>query len=328
MTGRAHGAVPARIGVIRNPKSHRNKGQAEPAFAPESLHRDGLHCVAPVTKAELASVLAELAGKGIDVLVVDGGDGTMRDVLTHGHAIFGASWPDLMILPKGKTNALAVDLGMPDRLSLEQAIAALPTARAVARRPLLIERLDGEGGAQGETAMGFILGAGVFGAAIDAGQVAHRFGAFQGFAVAMAAGFAVVGALFGFGNSPWRAQSRIRVFVGDGEAPHSGRVPRDTRYAAGFSSLGRFPLGMRPFGKYVTDIHYLLVDAPLRRVIARIPAILMGSDSPSFPMLGIHRGASTAFVMELGERFILDGEAFAPGRYRLELGPELRFLVP
>ena len=35
-----------------------------------------------------------------------------------------------------------------------------------------------------------------------------------------------------------------------------------------------------------------------------------------------------AFQAEFGDRFILDGEAFPAGRYRLSLGPKLRFVVP
>lgn len=309
------------IGVIRNPKSHRNKGQAASVLA-----RDGLCFAAPETKNELASTLADFAKNGVRLVIVDGGDGTMRDVLTHGQAAFGDAWPDLMILPKGKTNALSVDLEMPETLSVEAALAALPRARIATRRPILIERLDG--GA--ERAMGFILGAGVFSKAIDAGQIAHRFGVFQGLAVGAAAMSAMLGALFGVGNSPWRAQFGLRLTREDdgAEVPHSGRVPRETRYAAGFSTLARFPLGMRPFGKFVTDIHYLVVDAPLRRVIARIPAILMGGDAASYAGLGIHRGACASLVMDAAEKFILDGEAFPPGRYRLGLGPELRFVIP
>jgi hypothetical protein len=32
--------------------------------------------------------------------------------------------------------------------------------------------------------------------------------------------------------------------------------------------------------------------------------------------------------LDIGDRFILDGEAFPAGRYQLSLGPKLRFVVP
>ena len=47
-----------------------------------------------------------------------------RDALTGGAMVFGENWPDLAVLPRGKTNALTVDLGMPKHWSLEQAIIA------------------------------------------------------------------------------------------------------------------------------------------------------------------------------------------------------------
>ena len=37
---------------------------------------------------------------------------------------------------------------------------------------------------------------------------------------------------------------------------------------------------------------------------------------------------SDALRVDLGDRFILDGEAFPAGRYQLSLGPKLRFVVP
>ena len=66
-----------------------------------------------------------IRGGPIDYLVVDGGDGTVRDVLTCGAGIFGESWPTLIVLPNGKTNALAADLGLPTNWSLSDAMEAI-----------------------------------------------------------------------------------------------------------------------------------------------------------------------------------------------------------
>lgn len=310
----------ARIGVVRNPRSHRNRGAV-----PQDPVDPDVSIAAPPNRQDLARTLAEFAEQGIELLVVDGGDGTMREVMTAGAPAFGDAWPTLLLLPKGKTNALAIDLGMPDKCSLAAALRAAPTARTVTRRPILAEREDGEQPA----VLGFILGAGMFNAAIAAGQVAHRFGAFQGFAVAVTAFFGVIQALFGIGRSPWRALHGMRIDTGEtGEVPHSRHGEPGQHYAAGFSTLGRFPLGMRPFAAEPGPIRYIAVDAPLRRVIALVPAILMGLDRPFLRGLGVHRGSAGELALELDGRFILDGESFPPGRYRLRPGPELRFLVP
>jgi hypothetical protein len=280
--------------------------------------------VAPASREELSEALARFAEQRIEVLIVDGGDGTLREVLTRGAPIFGERWPKLMVLPKGKTNALAIDLGMPGKFSLAQALHSAAHARIVKRRPIVI---DPEAG--GRQVLGFIMGAGVFNAAIAAGQLAHRFGAFQGFAVAITALFGIVQALFGVGRSPWRALSGLQVGTDRlPDVPHSRHGEAGRRFAAGFSTLGKFPLGMRPFAGAGEGIRYLVVDAPLRRVVALIPAILLGLDRPFLRRLGVHRGAADSFSLALDGRFILDGEPFAPGRYELRLGSELDFLVP
>jgi diacylglycerol kinase (ATP) len=313
-------AAPARVAVVRNPRSHRNRGAAtQVCDAPDVI------AIAPRDRQELTEALRRFAAWKIELLVVDGGDGTMRDVLTCGATAFGDNWPKLVILPKGKTNALAVDVEMPDHYTLQEALDGAENARVIVRRPILVEHPE-----SGKAVLGFILGAGVFNAAIAAGQVAHRFGAFQGFAVAVTALFAVFQALFGIGQGPWRTLSGIRLR----RCPEGQEVPRSDygapgkRFAAAFSTLQGFPLGMRPFGDAGEGIRYLLVDAPLRRVMPLVPPILMGFDRAFLPRLGVHRGAADEFELDLDGSFILDGEAFPPGSYRLRLGPELHFLAP
>jgi diacylglycerol kinase family enzyme len=64
------------------------------------------------------------------VLVVNGGDGTVQTVLTeihHGHW-FGDSPPPLAVLPNGKTNLIALDLG-----SVGDPVVALERVMEIAR---------------------------------------------------------------------------------------------------------------------------------------------------------------------------------------------------
>ena len=96
------------VGFIRNPKSHRNKGHGEASTLPAHVIM-----AEPLTRAELEDALADFARRKIAVLAISGGDGTIRDVLTCGSPLFGNDWPALVILPQGKTNALALDLGVP-----------------------------------------------------------------------------------------------------------------------------------------------------------------------------------------------------------------------
>jgi diacylglycerol kinase (ATP) len=315
---------PGRIGVVRNPRSHRNKGQG-----PTPVENDRVLIAAPVSRDDLAAELTRFAQRGVELLVVDGGDGTVRDLLTRGHSVFGDNWPRLMVLPKGKTNALALDLGMPGRMTLDEALAAASGARIERRRALRIEPIDGSR----PPVFGFIMGTGVFNVAIDAAQVTHRFGAFQGLAVGLTVASGMVLALLGIGKGPWRAISPTRIVAADGnEIPCSHHGRSGERWTVGLSTLSTFPLGMKPFAgtgqSASAPIACIAVDAALRRIIATAPAILAGAGGPRFTALGVHRGASQAYEIELGGRFILDGESFPPGAYRVGLGPELEFLVP
>lgn len=313
------GALPL-TGVVRNPRSHRNRARKAEYFGPNAI------VVAPHSKLELEHALRDFADRGVGLIVIDGGDGTVRDVLTRGAAIFEERWPRILVLPKGKTNALCVDLGLPTHWPVADALDAVRAGSVTVRRPIHVEPLD----AAGHRAQGFILGAGVFHPAIAAGQVAHRLGAFQSLAVGATTAFAVLSALFGIGENRWRRQFGMRILAGPEqiEVPHSGMWNGQGRYIALMSTLDRFPAGMHPFRRQPNEIGYIAVDAPTRRTMLRAARIARGGGDETTEQLGVHQGSSGEFVLELEDPFILDGEGFPPGRYKLSMGPALDFVVP
>ncbi|HCI61787.1 MAG TPA: hypothetical protein DFK09_04890, partial [Erythrobacter sp.] len=77
-----------RIGIIYNPRSHRNQGQDLACAG-----ADTVMVAQPRTREEIAHALAGFARDGIDFLIINGGDGTVRDVLTMGQAVFADRWP-------------------------------------------------------------------------------------------------------------------------------------------------------------------------------------------------------------------------------------------
>ncbi|MEM6586307.1 MAG: diacylglycerol kinase family protein, partial [Pseudomonadota bacterium] len=190
-----------RVGVIYNPRSHRNQGtDFDCGVSPL------VHISQPSARAQLPQALEELAEQGLDLLVINGGDGTVRDVLTFGHAVFGDDWPMVAVLPKGKTNALTVDLGVPAEWTLQHAIDALEKGKSVRRRPIAIAPVDGASDhLKSPQVLGFILGAGAFTTAIRAGQSAHRLGAFNGVAVGVTALWGLAHSVFGGRGHPWRS---------------------------------------------------------------------------------------------------------------------------
>ena len=193
LTGVRRQGKTARIGLIYNPRSHRNLG-AEIDLTECSY----LQIAQPGARSQLAGALSEFAEEGIELLVIDGGDGTVRDVLTSGYSIFGSRWPVIAVLPKGKTNALAIDLGVPKNWALKDAIRAFENGHRASRHPMTITAIEHlPAGTRPAQVNGFILGAGAFTNAVLAGQSAHRLGAFNSLAVATTALWALTQSVLG-----------------------------------------------------------------------------------------------------------------------------------
>lgn len=308
------------IGVIRNPRSHRNAGDP-----PEWTGRGSMLVETPDRRSELQAILARFAERRIDYLVVDGGDGTVRDVLTCGAGIFGESWPTMIVLPNGKTNALAVDLGLPTKWSMSDAMEAIHTGRLQTRRPLIVAQHD----RPEACAHGFVFGAGAFNAAIGLGQHAHRRGAFNALAVGLTAVWSLAQALFGSPGNVWRRSTPMRLYDGNGrELAHSGIERADERYLVFASTLSRFPAGLRPFAQVEGTLRASVIDNSRLGLLLRLPLIFRGIVGEGLRRRGYHVFGHDRLRIDLSDRFILDGEAFPPGRYELSLGPKLRFVVP
>lgn len=312
-------AVPL-IGVIRNTRSHRNHDAST-----ETTDRATLLLETPDRRNELAGILARFAERRVDYIVVDGGDGTVRDVLTTGSGAFGESWPPLIVLPNGKTNALATDLGLPDKWSLRDAVSAIAEGRVEQRRPLIVAQRDDPDA----RVSGFVFGGGVFTAAIGLGQDAHKWGAFNSLGVVITAAWSLLQAIFGNDRNVWRKGTPIKLWHEDGtELPHSGHGSLDERYLVFASTLERFPAGLRPFGAVGGTLRVAVVDSAKMALLLRVPLILRGYVGEGLRRRGYRSFGAEALLIDIGERFILDGEAFPPGRYRVSLGPKLRFVVP
>lgn len=312
-------SAPPKVGVIFNPRSHRNRTLRDAAEALPNVI-----VASPAKRGELGAVLAGFVEKGVECIAISGGDGTVRDVLTAGMPVFGDNWPPIAVIPAGKTNALNHDLGAPKHWRLAEAIAALRDGKRLVRRPLIVRDLTGGG----ELA-GFVLGAGLFTVAVSAGQDAHRLGAFDSLAVAVTAIWGLAQGLFGSDRNHWRrgAPMRIRTGPEDHELPRSDRGDPARRAMLLAATLERFAFGVKPYGK-LTGLKLAVMDHPRRRLMAAIPAVAWGWEGAWLESVGLHRCATTRIVLDLGDRFILDGEAFPAGSYEITLGPALSFVVP
>ena len=318
---RAAGEAP-RVGVIYNPRSHRNQGaDFDCGLCPH------VHIAQPGDRSQLPEALAEFAERGIDLLVINGGDGTVRDVLTCGVSIFEDDWPAVAVLPKGKTNALTVDLGVPTDWTLQAAIEAFDAGGRVHRRPIEISDLK-QGAAS--LVMGFILGAGAFTTATKAGQSAHKLGAFNSMAVGLTVLWGVMQWMFATRANPWRRGARMDIRLGKREAPmaHSGHGDRDWRQFLFASTLETLPAGARPFGHLRKGLKLVVLDQITRRSTTMIPSIVRGKVPKRLRQRGVHQLSTSQMTLQIEDQFILDGEAFPAGQYRIAQGPELAFVTP
>jgi hypothetical protein len=318
-------AAQIRTGIICNPKSHRNRSSVE---ATKPFLSGTVLAVTPRTQAELAEVLADFAHHGIELLVIDGGDGTIRDVMTAAARIWTGRAPRVAIVPSGKTNALALDLGIPDTWTLDQALTAARDGNVKTRSPIEIVRKD-----TGTRLHGFLFGAGAFVQATALAQRTHRAGAFNGVAVGLALCWAILQTLFGGANSAWRKGSRMGIRyqggAADGEhAPRSNTSTDRARYLMLASTLKRMPVGIRPFGVPRAGLKTLVVDAPPRWLAAATPLIVAGSRAGWLDRAGYHRIDAPALDLSMESGFILDGEIYPGGDLIVREGKPIRFVVP
>lgn len=303
-----------RIGVVCNPRAHRNHGAEYAAGVPGA---EGVWVASPRTTEDLGDTLAGFARQRIDLLVIDGGDGTVRDVLTAAGHLWNRDWPAIAVIPSGKTNALAIDLGLPTAWSLTDAVAAMAAGRVVQRRPVEIGRTSG-----GQPLRGFLFGAGGFVKATELAQHAHRAGAFNGIAVGLALGWALFLTLFGRRDNVWRRGDAMALRL------PGGPLEDAPLYILLASTLQRLPLGLKPFGPMRDGLKLLTVDAPPRWLAVTVPALLAGSTRRWLERAGYRNRDAIWFQVAPQDGFILDGELFEGGDLSVRQGPLLSFVVP
>lgn len=102
----------ARIALLSNPKSTGNIAQLPRIRAYCAEHPDVFHYEVE-DASQIGEAIKTIARVRPKVLAINGGDGTVQAVLTEltngGH--FGEAPPPVAVLPSGKTNLIALDLG-------------------------------------------------------------------------------------------------------------------------------------------------------------------------------------------------------------------------
>ena len=112
-TGSAGARPRPRVALLSNPKSTGNLAQLPRIRAYCVDHPDVFHY--EVERADqIGEAMKTIARVRPKLLVINGGDGTVQAALTelHNGAHFGDEAPPVAVLPSGKTNLIALDLGV------------------------------------------------------------------------------------------------------------------------------------------------------------------------------------------------------------------------
>jgi len=302
-----------RIGVLNNLRSGRGQSRVEQVLALLRGHPDVMH-VETGNSSLVPEALAEFEREGVELLVVNGGDGTLQHLLTELLSAKEGSWlPRVAPIRGGRTNVSAIDLGAhsdPVR-SLSELIAAARAGRLAEREvDRAVLRMDlgpGDG-----VHYGIFFGAGMLHRAVQLtpryfpeGRAQGLFGAATVTATLLAR--TALGRLGGVLGA-----DKVQISV-DGE-PGAAREYRVVMA----TTAERLFFGIRPFwGSGPGPVRLTLLTADAQRLARSAVGILRGRPGPGVrPELGYESYNSDCVELRLDCGVTLDGEIFAeqPGR--------------
>ncbi len=292
------------VGIIGNPLSR--AGREDRARFGAAIA--GLPHAEPATRAELRNALRDFAARGVDLLAVQGGDGTLREVLTALPGAYGdAPPPEIAVLAAGKTNLAARVLGSAGmgEAALRRLLGA--AERGTLRRRLLPVLEVSRPGLEGAPLRGILFGAAAFteGKKLAEARL-HRRGVHDAAAVVLALAGVALRAALDRGH-------RLRAGVPMAVAPDDLPEREGRRFLLLATTLDRLMLGLRPFwGEGRGPVRWLDVLAPPRRLAAAAWAGARGRPRPWMPAAGYLSGRAERLRVSLGGPFVLDGEVFEP----------------
>jgi hypothetical protein len=314
-----------RIGLINNARAGRNKRRVRDVLREVEGARDVAHVVT-TSAAAVPEALAKLERERVDLLVVNGGDGTLERVLTGLLARGRPSWlPVIAPLRGGRTNAAAADFGAAAssaaglRALLADARGGRLETRIVERAVLRVTPRHG-----GEPRCGMFAGAGLLGRAVS--WTTHNLPkgrAQESFGVALVLAKLLGDIALRRENALTRAEKVRLSFDG---AP----LPDEERLITLFTTLDRLIFGIRPFwGSGPGAIKATLVRGGAPRIATTVPRILIGR-APAFATP--EHGYTSVNVLRAELRcdceVTVDGELFPvepDATYSIEAEPRVRF---
>jgi diacylglycerol kinase family enzyme len=310
------------IGIVNNPRSRRNR--VRPAIAGRlraQLGDDG-EVVDASTPEELARAVERFRAARIDVLGVNGGDGTGHYVLTAFARAYGAEpLPRVLLMRGGAMNTVAhghAIRGRPERILQEVLVRRRRGAplRTVSR-DLLRVTADA-----GEPRYGFIFGTGSIVTFLET-YYATRWPSppVAALLVARAIGSALVGGSFA---AALTRRDPLRVATDGDEWPDESFL---TIGAGSTPDIGFGFLAFHRCGEQPGFFHAVGVSGSLVQLALSIPRILRGA--PWRRRVAQDEVARELLIEGQAPRFTIDGDLYAADRtVRVETGPAVDLVLP
>ena len=294
-----------RIGVIINPLSGgnlRGLGKIRKAIAdfPAALSCD------VETPGDISAALTDFAQKQVNIVAINGGDGTVQAVLT-------ALWhqrpfnplPLLTVLQSGTTSMIAGDVGMwgsrvTNLRKLFKWVTSGDGEPHIAQRPILRVQTP-----QDDVRYGMFFGAaGVYEGILYCRSKMHA----KGLKGEVGPGLTLIRFLFAMVRKNSDLQTSVPITIALDDFP-----PQQFDCAVLLiSSLKRLLLGFHPFwGNETGPLRYTAVRANSRHLLRALPAIVRGRAGYHLtPQNGYFSHNVQQIRLNLGSGFTLDGQLY------------------
>jgi len=316
------------LGLIINPTSRRTSENLDRILA---VARDGspIHYCVTEQQEEVENGLSELAAKGVNILAIAGGDGTVSRILTCllANKPFD-SMPLIAILPGGTANMTAGDLGF--RGSVRATLRQLRDwAEDRTGQPEFLQRsvlrVQHHSGQSPRYGMFFGAGAIVQGIEFTNANIHSR-----GLKNELSLGLGLVRSMWGIARQDPRFIQPTAMSIGIDDHPVEVLHSVVLLFV---SSLERLFLNMHPWWgeENGRPLHTTIVHSPATRLIRTLPALLRGKpNSRLTPESGYRSHNVKKITLDLDGPFTLDGEIIhadgESGPVEVSDGGELTFL--
>ena len=322
-----------RLGLLSN--CHAGLSRASPTALKQTLE-DAPEVVHVTTRssADVPEALACLARRGVTLLAVDGGDGTLQRVLTEvlAGSIF-ESLPAIAPLPGGRTNMSATDIGSTappaaGLVALIRALRANTLERRVVKRPVLRVAF----GLGTSPQYGMFFGAGVIQRALAFKHRLYPKRRLQGlFGAGLFLGGALLRVASGSLTGIFAPDDIGLAFNHTGMATPTDRLETEPFQLVMATTLKRLFLHLCPFwGTENAPLRFTAIAANAARSPVAVWKVLRGLSPPPFALDSgycSHNVERLTLQMDCG--FTIDGELFEPQPGRtlyLEADHRLRFI--